>query len=61
MGTLCDGRSPGQVAAFVTLAAALLTACTEAPTRTEATSQMTAVQSPWAAPIAHKSQKELSQ
>jgi hypothetical protein len=46
MRILCNGRSPAQVAALVTLAAALLTACTEAPTRTEAISRATAVQSP---------------
>src|SRR4030095_13462687 len=45
-----NGRSPAQVAALVTFATALLIACTEAPTRTEATSRTTAVQSPWAAP-----------
>src|SRR4030095_17044107 len=45
-----NGRSPAQVAALVTFATALLIACTEAPTRTEATSRTSAVQSPWAAP-----------
>ena len=54
MRTLCNGRLHAQVAA------ALLTACTEAPTPTEATSRATAVQSPWAASTAHNRRKELA-
>jgi hypothetical protein len=51
MRTLCNGwRSSASVAALAALTAVLLTACTEAPTRTEAASRATAVQSPWAAP-----------
>lgn len=50
MRTLCNGHSPAQVATLVTLASALLTACAQAPSRTEVTSPTTAVQSPWAAP-----------